>query len=88
MLEGVQSGNGSVRRVDLVAEYVEAVVREVQLARPLRVVVDAGNAGSPVILQWRHWRRWDARWCHCSVSRTAVSPNHHLIRASRTTWRP
>ena len=44
MLEGAFShGNGSVERVDLVAEYVEAVVREVQLARPLRVVVDAGN---------------------------------------------
>ena len=44
MLEGAFShGNGSVERVDLVAEYIEAVVREVQLARPLRVVVDAGN---------------------------------------------
>ncbi|HOP17462.1 MAG TPA: phosphomannomutase/phosphoglucomutase [Gammaproteobacteria bacterium] len=44
MLEGVFSqGNGSIERVDLVAEYVEAVVREVQLARPLKVVVDAGN---------------------------------------------
>ena len=44
MLEGVFSqGNGSIERIDLVAEYVEAVVREVQLARPLKVVVDAGN---------------------------------------------
>lgn len=44
MLEGAFSqGNGSVERADLVGEYVEAVVREVQLARPLKVVVDAGN---------------------------------------------
>lgn len=44
MLEGVFSeGNGTVEQLDLTSEYVDAVVREVQLARPLRVVVDAGN---------------------------------------------
>jgi phosphomannomutase/phosphoglucomutase len=36
-------GNGSVERVDLLSDYIEAVTREVQLARPLKVVVDAGN---------------------------------------------
>jgi len=44
MLDGVfQQGKGSVERVDLIGQYVEAVVNELQLARPLKVVVDAGN---------------------------------------------
>ena len=36
-------GNGIVDSVDLLADYVNAVLQEVQLARPLKVVVDAGN---------------------------------------------
>jgi len=44
MLEGAfHQGEGSVERVDLIGQYVEAVVNELQLARPLKVVVDAGN---------------------------------------------
>ena len=37
------SGDGSVERARVEDEYIEAVTREVQLARPLRVVVDGGN---------------------------------------------
>ena len=36
-------GNGIVDSVDLIDDYVNAVLQEVQLARPLKVVVDAGN---------------------------------------------
>jgi phosphomannomutase/phosphoglucomutase len=44
MQEGVfNHGSGQVERVDLFGDYIEAVNREVQLARPLKVVVDAGN---------------------------------------------
>ncbi|MCG6964941.1 MAG: phosphomannomutase/phosphoglucomutase [Chromatiaceae bacterium] len=44
MIEGAFSrGKGVVERQDLVGAYVEAVLQEVQLARPLKVVVDAGN---------------------------------------------
>ncbi len=44
MLEGrFSQGQGTVERIDLVGQYAEAVVNEVQLARPLKVVVDAGN---------------------------------------------
>lgn len=44
MLAGrFSQGQGAVERVDLVGEYAEAVMNEVQLARPLKVVVDAGN---------------------------------------------
>jgi len=40
---GFRQGKGGVERVDLLGEYVQAVAQEVQLARPLKVVVDAGN---------------------------------------------
>jgi len=44
MLDGDFShGNGAVEQEDLLDAYLEAVVQEVQLARPLKVVVDAGN---------------------------------------------
>lgn len=44
MLDGTFSqGSGAVEQADLLGEYIEAVMQEVQLARPLKVVVDAGN---------------------------------------------
>lgn len=44
MIDGVfKQGKGAVERADLIGDYVEAVIHEVQLARPLKVVVDAGN---------------------------------------------
>ena len=44
MIDGVFGhGSGQLERVDLLGDYVDAVAQEVQLARPLRVVVDAGN---------------------------------------------
>jgi len=44
MQEGVfNHGSGQVERIDLFGDYIDAVNREVQLARPLKVVVDAGN---------------------------------------------
>ena len=44
MLDGAFShGNGAIEETDLLGDYIEAVVQEVQLARPLKVVVDAGN---------------------------------------------
>ena len=47
MVDGVfTEGNGAVERLDMVGDYIEAVMREVQLARPLKVVVDAGNGAA------------------------------------------
>jgi phosphomannomutase/phosphoglucomutase len=44
MLEGrFSEGNGGVERLDMGGDYIDAVMREVQLARPLKVVIDAGN---------------------------------------------
>ena len=36
-------GQGGVEKLDLISDYAEAVSREVQLAQPLKLVVDAGN---------------------------------------------
>jgi phosphomannomutase/phosphoglucomutase len=44
MQQGVfNHGSGQIERIDLLGDYIDAVNREVQLARPLKVVVDAGN---------------------------------------------
>jgi phosphomannomutase / phosphoglucomutase len=78
-------GAGVAESVDLVADYVEAVTREVQLARSLKVVVDAGNGAAGQAAS-RPSRRWAARSCRCSVSRTGVSPITTRILRYRTTW--
>lgn len=45
------TGAGSVTQCDVVTPYIDFVVDNIQLDRPLRVGVDAGNAtGGPVIL--------------------------------------
>ncbi|MCP5300090.1 MAG: phosphomannomutase/phosphoglucomutase [Chromatiaceae bacterium] len=41
-----RSGKGTVERVRIDDEYIEAVTGEVQLTRPLRVVVDGGNGAA------------------------------------------
>ena len=47
MADGVfGNGNGTLERADLLGEYTDAVLREVQLARPLKVVVDGGNGAA------------------------------------------
>jgi len=39
----VQSGQGSVDRKDVVAEYRQRIASDIKLERPLRVVIDCGN---------------------------------------------
>ncbi len=39
----LKSGKGQVQRQDLAPDYIEHVVGELQVARPLKIVVDAGN---------------------------------------------
>jgi phosphomannomutase/phosphoglucomutase len=39
-------GSGQVQRIDLLGDYIEAVNREIQLARPLKVVIDGGNGAA------------------------------------------
>ena len=41
-----RSGKGRVERVRLDDDYIDAVTREVQLTRPLRIVIDGGNGAA------------------------------------------
>ena len=39
----VLQAGGSVRQADVLADYTARIVGDIQLARPLRIVVDSGN---------------------------------------------
>jgi phosphomannomutase len=67
---------GRVRRLDIQDEYIARIVRDVRLARPMRVVVDCGNgvtgASAPALLR--------ALGCEVTVLYGEVDgtfPNHH-----------
>jgi phosphomannomutase/phosphoglucomutase len=71
-----EGGQGELRRLDVVGEYIDRIADDVQAERPLKVVVDAGNgiAGAigPQVLQ--------AIGCqvvplYCEVD--GEFPNHH-----------
>ena len=71
----LQSG-GSVRTVDVLADYTARIVSGIHLSRPLRIVVDSGNgiagASAPAILR--------AIGCEVAELHSAVDgnfPNHH-----------
>jgi phosphomannomutase len=71
----LQSG-GSVRQVDVLADYTARIVGDIKLARPLRIVVDSGNgvagASAPGILR--------ALGCEVQELFSEVDgnfPNHH-----------
>ena len=69
-------GEGSYREYDIVEEYLERIVGDIQLQKPLSVVVDCGNgvagAFAPVL-----YRRLNCkvRELFCDVDGTF--PNHH-----------
>lgn len=41
-----QTGVGSVEEVDIVPDYIERIVGDVELSRPLKVIVDCGNGAA------------------------------------------
>ncbi len=41
-----QTGVGGVEETDIVADYIESIVGDVELSRPLKVVVDCGNGAA------------------------------------------
>jgi phosphomannomutase / phosphoglucomutase len=51
----LRKGNGRLEKMDLMPDYIEAIGDDIQICRPMRVVVDAGNgvAGilAPEVLQ-------------------------------------
>jgi phosphomannomutase len=67
---------GSVRKVDVMADYMQRIVGDIKLARPMKIVVDSGNgiagASAPAILR--------AIGCEVTELFSEVDgdfPNHH-----------
>ena len=70
------SGSGSLRRQDVIADYIATIVSDVQLARPLKVAIDCGNgvagAVAPLLLRTLGC---DVIELYCEVD--GHFPNHH-----------
>ncbi len=70
------SGNGSYRAANVVPDYIERITSDIQLARPLKVVVDCGNGVAGEIAP--HLLRLlgcDVTELYCDIDGTF--PNHH-----------
>lgn len=69
-------GIGGCRRIDVITSYLEQVCRDVRLARPLKVVVDAGN-GMAGELAPALFRRLgcEVEELYCDID--GRFPNHH-----------
>ena len=70
------NGAGSVRRQDVIADYVATIVSDIKLARPLKVVIDCGNgvagAVAPLMLRTLGCELIEL---YCDVD--GHFPNHH-----------
>lgn len=69
-------GRGSLRQLDVADRYVAEIVRQIELVRPLSIVIDAGNGAAGVIAP----RLFRALGCEvhelfCEVD--GHFPNHH-----------
>jgi phosphomannomutase/phosphoglucomutase len=70
------SGQGSMRQEDVVAAYIERVTCDVGVARPFKVVVDAGNGvAGPVIVPLLEELGCEVIPLYCDVD--GSFPNHH-----------
>ena len=70
------SGKGTLRNHDVVDEYVHEVASQIQLEKPLRVVIDCGNGASGVLSR----QLFEAIGCDVLVLYEEVDstfPNHH-----------
>lgn len=74
--EDYSQGQGTVKQVDILAEYTQRIVGDCKLARPMKIVVDSGNgipgASAPGILR--------ALGCEVVELHSEVDgdfPNHH-----------
>jgi phosphomannomutase/phosphoglucomutase len=74
--DDVDTGEGSIEQVDLVTPYIAMVKERVQLARPVRVVVDAGNGIAGMIAP-RLYRELgcEVEELYCDLD--GRFPNHH-----------
>lgn len=70
------SGNGAVRNYNLNPEYIDYIVKNIKLARPLKVVIDAGNGtAGPVAPKVIRGLGCEVTELYCDMDGTF--PNHH-----------
>jgi phosphomannomutase/phosphoglucomutase len=69
-------GHGRVRPLDVVSEYQDYVARNVRFARPVRVVIDAGNGAGGVVAA-PLLRRMGAEVTELFCEPDGRFPNHH-----------
>jgi phosphomannomutase/phosphoglucomutase len=70
------TGEGSVETVDVLPDYIERVKSDVQIARPMKVVVDCGNGVAGVVIpQLLRELGCEVVELHCDVD--GRFPNHH-----------
>ena len=70
------SGEGSLQNYDVLDEYVHEVASQIQLEKPLKVVIDCGNGASGVLSR----KLFEAIGCDVFVLYEEVDstfPNHH-----------
>ena len=70
------SGAGDYREVDVVADYIERIVSDIKLDRPLRIAIDCGNGVAGVLATELFTRLGcEVTELFCEVDGTF--PNHH-----------
>ncbi|WP_290630432.1 phosphomannomutase/phosphoglucomutase [Aquisalimonas sp.] len=70
------AGEGGVRRQDVATDYIDAIAGDINLHRPLRVVLDAGNGvGGGIAPQVLQAIGCEVEPLYCDVDGTF--PNHH-----------
>lgn len=69
-------GHGEYREVDLVERYLQQVTSNIQLSRPLRIVIDAGNA-IPGIIAPELYRRLGCEVVELFCEVNGNFPHHH-----------
>ncbi len=71
-----EAGKGSASEYDLLPEYMDTVVKGIDLKRPMRIVVDAGNAAGALCAPEVYERMGcEVTALYCDVDGTF--PNHH-----------
>jgi phosphomannomutase / phosphoglucomutase len=70
------SGHGKLEGADIAAEYLDRIVSDVKLARPMTIAIDCGN-GSPGAIAPRLFRRLGCEVIELFCDVDGNFPNHH-----------
>lgn len=78
-------GSGVASYHDIVPYYIEDLLSDIKLERPVKVVLDGGN-GAGGILLWNCFVRQEQKSFRNTVSRTEISPTITQIRLLPSIW--